>query len=166
MKATLVPIEGKGKSIALTRNINIVGRNPECDIVIDHDSLSRRHAVLVLTDGLVVVRDLITTNGTRVNSQRIKWAALMPNDRISFGSVRFRIELGPDSDFPRSEPLESIDQSTPSMQQILGLPDSPIPGPLLNVMKQLKDESSEWEINDDSQNTEVGGWRPNGPQKN
>lgn len=157
MKATLVPLEGNGPQIRLQKNINVVGRNSECDIHIDHDSLSRRHAVLVMTDGLVVVRDLITTNGTRVNSQPVRWAALMPNDRISFGAVRFRIELAPDT-CVIPDRIKKPDV-LPSMQQILGEPDSGLAGSLLSAAKPVKDDS-EWELNDDSQNTELGGWRP------
>lgn len=161
MKATLVPLEGNGPRITLKKPINVLGRNAECDIHIDHDSLSRRHAVLVMTDGLVVVRDLVTTNGTRVNSQRVRWAALMPNDRISFGGVRFRMELAPDTGVIPDHLKNQ--ESLPSMNQILGNPDSPLPGPLLNALKPLKDDS-EWELNDDSQNTELGGWRPVSPE--
>ena len=155
MKASLVPLEGNGPRIELSRAISVLGRTVGCDIRIDHESLSRRHAVLVMTDGLVVVRDLITTNGTRVNGQRVRWAALMPNDRISFGAIRFRIELAPDTGFV---PNGAANQG-PSMTDLFGNMDSPMPGPLPEIRERSRSHS-DYELSDDSQNTEIGGWRP------
>jgi pSer/pThr/pTyr-binding forkhead associated (FHA) protein len=74
----------------------VVGRRSYCDIVIEHSSLSKRHCVLVKTDGLLVIRDLISTNGTKVKGQKIRWAALLPDDRITLGSYKMRVYLGPD----------------------------------------------------------------------
>lgn len=75
MKAELVPENGD-PPIPITRDIALVGRREYCDIVIDHSSLSKRHCLLVKTDGLLVIRDLISTNGTKVKGQKIRWAAL------------------------------------------------------------------------------------------
>lgn len=155
MRAILVPLEGTLPRFELKREINVLGRSPSCDIHIDHESLSRRHAVLVVTDGTVVVRDLITTNGTRVNSQRVRWAALMPNDRISFGGVRFRIELGPDS----APVVHKTASLGPSVTELFGGLDSPEPGPVPGQPERLA-SATESELFDDNQNTELGGWRP------
>ena len=62
--------------------------------MIEHPSLSKRHCLLVKTDGLLVIRDLATTNGTKVKGQRVRWAALLPEDRVSFGAYKVRIYLG------------------------------------------------------------------------
>lgn len=96
MKAELVPVDG-GSPIPITRDVTVVGRREYCDVRIDHPSLSKRHAILVKTDGLLILRDLASTNGTKVKGQRIRWAALLPDDRISFGSVKFRVYLGADN---------------------------------------------------------------------
>jgi hypothetical protein len=95
MKAELVPDDG-GPAIPITRDVTVVGRREFCDVQLDHPSLSKRHAVLIKTEGLLILRDLISTNGTKVKGQRIRWAALLPDDRISFGSLKFRVYLGPD----------------------------------------------------------------------
>src|SRR4051812_28528338 len=94
MKAELVP--DTGPPIRITRDVTVVGRRGYCDVVIDHPSLSKRHCVLVKTDGLLVVRDLASTNGTKVKGQKIRWAALLPDDRLTLGSFKFRVYLGPD----------------------------------------------------------------------
>ncbi|WP_337177464.1 FHA domain-containing protein [Paludisphaera sp.] len=94
MKAELVPDNGD-PPIPITRDLTVVGRR-DADVVIDHPGLSRRHCVLVKTDGLLVIRDLVTTNGTKVKGQRIRWAALLPGDRIALGGYKMRVYLGPD----------------------------------------------------------------------
>lgn len=96
MKAELVPENGD-PPIPITKDLVVLGRRGYCDIVIDHPSLSKRHCVLVKTDGLLVIRDLISTNGTKVKGQKIRWAALLPDDRISVGSYKLRVYLGPDN---------------------------------------------------------------------
>ena len=72
----------------------LVGREPSCDVTLDHKSVSKLHCVLVRTDGLVLVRNLGSTNGTRVNGQRIRRAALLPKDRISIANFKYTIEFG------------------------------------------------------------------------
>ncbi len=95
MKAELIPWNGD-PPIPITQDVTVVGRREFCDVVIHHPSLSKRHCVLVRTDGLLVVRDLISTNGTKVNGQRVMWAALLPNDKLTLGRVKFKVYLGPD----------------------------------------------------------------------
>jgi len=102
MKAELVPENGDAP-IPITRDMTIVGRRSYCDVVIDHVSLSKRHCVLVKTDGLLVIRDLASTNGTKVKGQKIRWAALLPDDRVTFGSYKVRVYLGPDDALAPSE---------------------------------------------------------------
>ncbi len=96
MKAELVPDDG-GPPITITRDLTVVGRREYCDVQLDHPSLSKRHAVILKSDGLLILRDLASTNGTKVKGQRIRWAALLPDDRISFGTVKFSVYLGPDN---------------------------------------------------------------------
>ena len=55
-----------------------------------------RGCVIVKTDGLLLLRDLGSTNGTRVNGQRVRRAALLPNDQVSIAHFKFRVFLGPD----------------------------------------------------------------------
>jgi predicted component of type VI protein secretion system len=95
MKAELVPENGD-PPIPITRDVVVVGRRGYCDVVIDLSSLSRRHCLVVKTDGLLVIRDLISTNGTKVKGQKVRWAALLPDDRITLGSYKLRVYLGPD----------------------------------------------------------------------
>ena len=95
MKAELVPENGD-PPIPITKDVTVIGRKDYCDVVIDHHSLSKRHCVVVKTDGLLVIRDLATTNGTKVKGQKIRWAALLPDDRITLGGYKMRVYLGSD----------------------------------------------------------------------
>jgi len=95
MKAELVPENGDAP-IPILRDVTVVGRREYCDVVIPHHSLSKRHCVLVKTDGLLVIRDLATTNGTKVKGQKVRWAALLPDDRVSLGGYKVRVYLGSD----------------------------------------------------------------------
>lgn len=104
MKAELIPENGD-PPIPITRDITVVGRRDGCDLWIDHPSISKRHCVLVRTSGLLILRDLASTNGTKVKGQRVRWAALLPGDKVSLGSYKFRIYLGPD-DAPSPSELQ------------------------------------------------------------
>lgn len=95
MKAELIPENGD-PPVRIVRDLTVVGRREDCDVVIQHPGISKRHCVMVKTDGLLVIRDLATTNGTKVKGQRVRWAALLPDDRVSFGGYKVRVYLGAD----------------------------------------------------------------------
>jgi len=93
MQARLVPIDG-APPLELTKDLTVVGRTEDCDARFDHKSVSKLHCVLVKTDGLVLLRDLGSTNGTRVNGQRVRRAALLPNDHLSIAGFRYELKFG------------------------------------------------------------------------
>ncbi len=132
MKAELVPLDG-GDPIVIQKDVTVIGRRREmCDVEVNDPSLSKRHCVVVKTDGLLVIRDLASTNGTSVKGQKIRWAALLPEDKIALGSRKFRVYLGPDEAISPSEALARRRAKTngpaPSAQ-----PVGPPPG-LLGLM--------------------------------
>jgi pSer/pThr/pTyr-binding forkhead associated (FHA) protein len=96
MRAQLIPLDG-GEPIEIVKDLTLVGRKEDCDLRLDHKSVSKLHCVLVKTDGLLLLRDLGSTNGTRVNGQRVRRAALLPNDHIMIASFKFRVNLGADA---------------------------------------------------------------------
>src|SRR5262249_34898455 len=95
MRAQLLPLDG-GPPIDIVKDLTLVGRKEECDLRLEHKSVSKMHCVLVKTDGLLLLRDLGSTNGTRVNGTRVRRAALLPDDQLSIAHYKFRVHLGPD----------------------------------------------------------------------
>src|SRR5437870_341259 len=93
MRVRLIPLEG-GTPIEIAKDLVVVGRKEECDIRLEHKSISKMHCVLVKTDGVLLLRDLGSTNGTRVNGQRIRRAALLPDDKLTIAHFSFRIAFG------------------------------------------------------------------------
>jgi pSer/pThr/pTyr-binding forkhead associated (FHA) protein len=83
-----------GNAIEVVKDMTLVGRGEECDIRLDHKSVSKIHCVLVKTDGLMLVRDLGSTNGTRVNGTRVRRGMLLPNDKVSIANFHFRVLFG------------------------------------------------------------------------
>jgi predicted component of type VI protein secretion system len=94
MRAQLVPIDGS-PPLDLVKDLTVVGRKEDCDLRLENKSVSKMHCVIVKTDGLLLLRDLGSTNGTRVNGQRVRRAALLPNDQLTIASYKFRVHLGP-----------------------------------------------------------------------
>lgn len=71
---TLVVTEGslKGTTIALGQAPILIGRAPECTLVLEDDFASGRHARLSLQQGTWMVEDLGSTNGTFLGRNRVQ----------------------------------------------------------------------------------------------
>ena len=67
----------------------ILGRSSSCDIVLEHESVSRTHAALVVDDKGVAVIDLGSRNGTFVDGRRVQGCRFSEGQSVSFGKVAF-----------------------------------------------------------------------------
>jgi len=72
-----------------------VGRAPECDLVLRDSKVSRRHARLTARDGVLVLADLGSMNGTFVNGHRVSEVALGAGDRVVVGETTLILESTP-----------------------------------------------------------------------
>jgi predicted component of type VI protein secretion system len=110
MRVRLVPTEG-GTPVEIAKDLSLVGRREDCDIFLDHKSISKLHCVVARTDGLLLLRDLGSTNGTRVNGQRVRRAALLPNDQLQIASLKYTVQFAPDEPSPpvREEYTQQLD---------------------------------------------------------
>lgn len=79
-----------GAEYALSRLPSKIGRSEDIDITVNHRSISREHAEFSEIDGDVVIRDLESANGVRVNGEDVGEATLTDGDVLEFGQVRFR----------------------------------------------------------------------------
>jgi len=81
------PLQGESFTVTLPC---LIGRK-NCDLILDDCHVSRRHAELKMVDNVLVIEDLASTNGTRVNGETITRKQLLPNDLISIGPNRLRV---------------------------------------------------------------------------
>jgi two-component system, cell cycle response regulator len=66
----------------------LIGRGSECDLALQDDGVSRRHAKIIqYGNGAVTVKDLGSTNGTFVNGRPVTTTTLEDGDRIQLGSI-------------------------------------------------------------------------------
>lgn len=101
--ATSGPLEGNRYAIT---GSTLIGRDAECDIQLIESDVSRKHcAVLEQDDGSVLVRDLVSHNGTHVRAQRVTEALLQPGDEITVGDSRFEYRIV-DGDVTSTQELE------------------------------------------------------------
>ncbi|QDT44901.1 Glycogen accumulation regulator GarA [Gimesia alba] len=99
MAVCLVPVN-QGRPIVLDKAIILVGRHPDCDIVItDSPKISRKHCCLAIVNDRPVVRDLGSMNGVFVNGKQIDQQAwLKLNDELKIGNVAYHLQnIGADS---------------------------------------------------------------------
>jgi hypothetical protein len=82
-----------GRTMTITHEPLVIGRMPECTIVLGDTNVSRRHAQVALHDGAVVVTDLGSTNGTFLNGRRVTRATVRPGDELAIGTSRLRVEV-------------------------------------------------------------------------
>jgi pSer/pThr/pTyr-binding forkhead associated (FHA) protein len=90
-----------------------IGRNAANDFVIANASVSGEHCIIEPCDGGWRIKDNDSTNGTRLNDQRITMAMLHRNDVIAFGDIvaTIRGEDVPEAE-TSTESYESIPRTT------------------------------------------------------
>ncbi|GIW05856.1 MAG: hypothetical protein KatS3mg060_0661 [Dehalococcoidia bacterium] len=80
-----------GSEFALRQPEQTLGRQPDCDIVIAHPTVSSRHARIFFYDGDFLIEDLGSTNGTAVNHRAISGpVVLRSGDVIQVGEVHMQ----------------------------------------------------------------------------
>jgi len=76
-----------GRPVAL-RGMMVVGSGDDCDVVVSDRRVSKRHARLRVADGAVVLEELGSANGTRVNGRPVSGVRrLASGDLVSFGGA-------------------------------------------------------------------------------
>ena len=103
MSAQLVPIKaGSAPPVAISRPVILIGRHPECDVRIDSPQVSRRHCCLAMAYDRLVIRDLGSRNGVRVNGRVVDEARLNAGDEVAIAHFIYRLEgLSPAPRRPR-----------------------------------------------------------------
>ena len=123
MSSRFVAID-EGPDIALDRAMIVVGRDPNCDARLDSPRVSRHHCCMTRENDQVVVRDLGSTNGVRINGMRVETGRLRPGDELSIAHIRFRLEGEEDSE-QASDPAIREQDSTPDSSWLSNWTHSP-----------------------------------------
>ena len=116
-----------GPSILLDKPIVLLGRHAECDLQLNSRKVSRRHCCVAVVRDYLVVRDLGSTNGIRINGERVLEGVLKAGDELTIGNFRYQVCLdgavipAPAVPTPKKTPAVSSEES------LLEASDEPIP---------------------------------------
>ena len=89
----LIPLQGSQKGELFTLQIaNIIGTTPDCNICLHDKFMSSKHAEIKAENGMWILRDSGSTNGTYVNNRRVDRHELVDNDFIKFGSAMLKFK--------------------------------------------------------------------------
>jgi len=95
--------------------VRILGRAPDCDLVLNHESVSRAHARFGRDGESWRISDLGSKNGVRVNTFRVSEQKLQDGDRIDLGSTRLYVEIGPAEEPDASKLVVFSEQEEPGL---------------------------------------------------
>ena len=80
-----------GPSILLDKPILLFGRHQECDVQLNSKKVSRRHCCLAQVEDYLVVRDLGSTNGVKINGESVTEGEIRAGDELTIGNFRYQI---------------------------------------------------------------------------
>jgi adenylate cyclase len=99
----------------------LIGRASDCDLRIQHDSISRYHCRIERDEDGWTLRDLGSKNGSRVNTYRVEEQSLANGNRLDLGSIRLDVEIGPESAVSRARVIFDDDHGPVLQTQVLPL---------------------------------------------
>lgn len=156
----------KGREYVVNKDEFVIGRLPECDMVILEDTISSKHAKIISGDEHFEIRDLHSTNGTFVNGERIEQKILRTDDKITFDIFEFlfinpfdvpRTKLvdSHQADIPEKTMIRSPLRETPVVEQTMRIPpqDQTMKLPDLEKTDQLPQQDQAVQIQPDTDRT-------------
>lgn len=130
MAVALVPVN-KGRVIVLDKAVAFIGRHPDCDVVLHRSrKVSRKHCCIAQVDEQVVIRDLGSLNGVRVNGTRIRSEqALTLGDEVAIGDLLYVVQAhngNVETDGARAQRRRSsVEDEEPSGEMPVVVPEPP-----------------------------------------
>jgi hypothetical protein len=89
----IVPLQGAQRGELFTlAPVTSIGTDPKCTVVLNDKFMSSKHAEIKAENGVWVLRDSGSTNGTYVNNRRVDRHELVDNDFIKFGSAMLKFK--------------------------------------------------------------------------
>ena len=130
MDAKLIVVGGKtSKGSVALKLPTVIGRGREAGMTVAHPMISRRHCELFETDGLLMVRDLGSLNGTVIDGRRIKESPLPPEGEFAIGPLTFRAQYEYEGDLNALPDAVLADPVAPQPERQESWSDSPDPEP-------------------------------------
>jgi pSer/pThr/pTyr-binding forkhead associated (FHA) protein len=139
MDVTLVVVGGKlaGKEIPVKVNEFLIGRSVECNLRPRNERVSRRHCMVVVGKGSVLIREFGSRNGTLVNGKKVVGEMPLQNgDRLSVGGLEFDVRLSVSVGAAKKSKIRSVGEAATRVAQSGGDDD-------LDVSGWLADEEDE-----------------------
>jgi adenylate cyclase len=124
MYGYLTPVAG-GDPYPLDKTELVVGRHKSCDIILNFPNVSSKHCKFVLSDGYWYILDLQSTNGVKVNGNKVTDLRTDPGVTIAISTHHFKIQYDPKkngaSGLPPNNVLHGDDVLSQSLMQRAGL---------------------------------------------
>ena len=151
----LIPCGG-GDPVPLLKDKLLVGRRSHCDIQLRFPNVSSHHCELEFVNGFWRVQDVGSSNGIKINGERLDSKWLMPGDVLSISRHRYEVHYSPpDGQHP---PEDQEDVFARGLLEKLGLersreiprqPATPPPPPVETPPPEKKsspddDEAMKW----------------------
>jgi pSer/pThr/pTyr-binding forkhead associated (FHA) protein len=89
----LLKKDGTVQDFPLPSTVTVIGRRQECDLCIPLSAVSRKHCEISVEQNKLMIRDLHSKNGTFVNGQQVEETHLNPGDQLTFGPVKFVVQI-------------------------------------------------------------------------
>ena len=149
--------DGVKSGFPLNKDHVVIGREVQCAIMLNDNSVSRQHSSITRLAEGYLVKDLGSSNGTYVNGQRIQEYLLQDGDRVSIGDIEFWFEA------PASEQASALAVSTQAAPMNQGNPTDHDLGPTaLSGGGFNLDPSAGFDLDPDDDDDEEGteSWHP------
>jgi adenylate cyclase len=99
---------GGGDPIPLLKTVLLIGRRESCDIVLRFPNVSGAHCQLSLVDGRWFIKDLGSSNGTKINGSRVTEGRIDPGGRFTVARHEYELSYAPASLRGDAVPLPAV----------------------------------------------------------
>ena len=124
MYGFLTPVGG-GDPFPLSKRELVVGRHRSCDIVLNFNNVSGKHCQLILSEGYWYILDLQSTNGVKVNGNKVMDHRIDPGATVAISKHIFKLQYDPlqngATGLPPNTMLHGGDILSQSLMQRAGL---------------------------------------------
>ena len=124
MYGYMTPVGG-GDPFPLSKKEMTIGRDKSCDIVLNFSNVSGKHCKLVLSEGYWYILDLHSTNGVKVNGNKVTDRRVDPGALLAVSKHMFKLQYDPQrngaSGLPPDSMLHGNDILSQSLMQRAGL---------------------------------------------